>query len=102
MPDKVEFEVNIPQEVSFAFADRRAETSDSGDYVRYSRANNLVLFAQPVLAEKIAALCVGAGVILVTKAEVKTGTPRPLEGLAKRAEEPTFAAPPATLGPSAA
>ena len=87
MREKVTFQTNVPVEVVLSYAEGKVCTGQFGDSLMYSLENNRVMFVPPIVGDRIGALGVDAGdALLITKAEIQTGTRKRIEWKVIRAE----------------
>jgi len=85
--EKVTFQTNVPVEVVLSYAAGKVMTGQYGDSLMYSLENDRVMFVSPVVGDRIGALGVNAGdALIITKAEIQTGTRKRIEWKVIRAE----------------
>ena len=80
MSEKVQFQTNVPIDVSLKYNDGKEVTGQYGDQVLYTLTDGRVMYVPPIVKKKIDDLGVGRGELFtITKAETKNGTRRTIE-----------------------
>ncbi len=82
MSEKVQFNTNIPVEVSLKYGDGKDVTGQYGDQVLYTLTDGRVMYVPPIVRKQIEELGIPKGEpFTITKAEKKNGTRRTIEWL---------------------
>ena len=102
MCDKVQFQTNIPVEVTLKYGDGKEVNGQYGDQVLYTLTDGRVMYVPPIVKRRIEELGIGRGELFtLTKAEKKSGTRRTIEWLVDagdRGEKPPRGNVPAATG----